>query len=231
MSLNGWFFAATYDRQLRKVEQAGLRQQRAALLAQARGDVLEIGGGTGLNLPHYGERIGSLTITDPERPMLKRLERRAQGLSPLTKVLCAPAEDLPFADDSFDTVVSSLVLCTVADQPRALREIRRVLRPGGSLLFLEHVRSDEPKIARRQDRMNGLSRMVMHGCNCNRPTLSQIEAAGFEIPDVRHDTLAKAPSFVSPLIIGTATPAAIATGVDGPMGMQGRRPPAGSPAV
>ena len=95
-------------------------------------------------------------------------------------MLRAPAEDLPFGDDSFDAVVSTLVLCGVDDQARALREIRRVLRPGGQLVFFEHVRSSDPKIARQQDRMNPSIAFVA-GCECNRPTLQSIGAAGFDV--------------------------------------------------
>src|ERR1700720_836930 len=138
MSLRGKFFAATYDRQMRRVEKAGLTDLRASLLAQAEGRVLEIGGGTGANLAHYGPGVTSLTITEPEIPMLKRLERRVEAEAPRTTVLRAPAEDLPFEDDTFDVVVSTLVLCGVSDQQRALHEMRRVLRPGGQLLFIEH---------------------------------------------------------------------------------------------
>ena len=135
--------------------------------------------------------------------MLRRLERKAREHEPLAKVLRAPAEDLPFEDDTFDTVVSTLVLCGVDDQPRALREARRVLRPGGRLLFLEHVRSDDPQLARFQDRMNWLNRFVVH-CDCNRPTLATIETEGFTIDRLERTTLPKAPKFVRPAIIGTA---------------------------
>ena len=132
----------TYDRQIAKTEEAGLRAFRERLLAGTSGDVLEIGGGTGANLPCYGPAVRSLTITEPQPPMLRRLEGsvRAHGAGqhgPSARVLRAPAEDLPFDDDSFDTAVATLVLCTVDDQPRALRELRRVLRPGGRLAILE----------------------------------------------------------------------------------------------
>jgi ubiquinone/menaquinone biosynthesis C-methylase UbiE len=119
-------------------------------------------------------------------------------------VLRAPAEDLPFGDDSFDTAVSTLVLCGVDDQPRALRELRRVLRPGGRLLFIEHVRSTDAKLARTQDRMNGINRFMV-GCECNRPTLVTIEAGGFDVLEVEQITAKKVPKFVSPFIVGTAT--------------------------
>jgi ubiquinone/menaquinone biosynthesis C-methylase UbiE len=204
MSLRGKLFAMTYDRQMAKTERAGLRDLRRDLLAAASGQVLEIGGGTGANLPFYGPEVQSLTITEPEAPMMRRLERHAREQAPLARVLRAPAEDLPFDDGTFDVVVSTLVLCGVSDQPRALRQIRRVLRPGGRLLFLEHVRSDDARLARRQDRMNWMNRLVVC-CDCNRPTLTSIQRAGFAVGEVEHGTLPKAPSFVSPLIIGSAT--------------------------
>ena len=203
MSLRKKFFASTYDRMSRKTEEAGLREMRHGLLAEADGSVLEIGGGTGANLSHYGDKVSSLVVTEPEPAMLRRLQRKARAEAPLAKVLRAPAEDLPFEDASFDTVVSTLVLCGVDDQERSLREIRRVLRPGGQLLFLEHVRSDDPSFSRFQDRMNWLNRLVV-SCDCNRPTLTSIEAAGFAVSRLEHSTLPKAPKFVRPLIVGSA---------------------------
>jgi ubiquinone/menaquinone biosynthesis C-methylase UbiE len=203
MSLRSRFFALTYDRSIAKVEKAGLQDLRGDVLAEAAGDVLEIGGGTGANLRHYGPAVASLTITEPEPPMLKRLQKHVREQAPHAKVLRAPAEDLPFDDDSFDTVVSTLVLCGVDDQPRSLREIRRVLRPGGKLIFIEHVRSDDPKLARTQDRMNGLNRFMV-GCECNRRTLDSIQAEGFDVVRLERTKLLKAPKFVRPLIAGTA---------------------------
>ena len=129
MTLRAKFFALTYDRQMAETEKAGLRVLREGLLAWASGHVLEIGGGTGANLPHYGPAVGSLTMTEPQPPMLLRLQRRVREQAPATRVLRAPAEDLPFDDHTFDVAVSTLVLCGVDDQPRALRELRRVLRP------------------------------------------------------------------------------------------------------
>jgi ubiquinone/menaquinone biosynthesis C-methylase UbiE len=195
-------------------EREGLTDMRRALVDQAAGRVLEIGGGTGLNLTYYGPQVNSLIITEPEPSMLKRLERRVEADRPATTVLRAPAEDLPFEDSTFDTVVSTLVLCGVDDQPRAVREIRRVLRPGGTLLFLEHVRSDDPKAARQQDRMNWLNRLVVC-CECNRPTLHTIEDAGFEVESLQNVSMAKAPSFVRPAIVGAAVaPVRPSRGVD-----------------
>jgi ubiquinone/menaquinone biosynthesis C-methylase UbiE len=201
-------FALTYDRQLAKAEDAGLRALRLRLLAGAGGDVLEIGGGTGANLPCYGPAVGSLTITEPDPSMLRRLERRVREHSALkhgpdARVLRAPAEDLPFADHSFDVAVSTLVLCGVGDQPRALRELRRVLRPGGRLLFLEHVRSADPGTARLQDRVNWLNRLMVC-CDCNRPTLGTIRSSGFTVTEVEHTALPMAPVYVRPTILGSA---------------------------
>ena len=210
MSLRQTIFAATYDRMSRKSEEAGLRDLRQNLLTEATGRVLEIGAGTGTNIPLYNGTIESLVVTEPEPAMLRRLERIARAQETVPPVLRAPAEDLPFEDDSFDTVVSTLVLCGVDDQVRALHEARRVLRPGGRLLFLEHVRSEDPGVARFQDRMNWLNRLVVQ-CDCNRPTLATIEAEGFAISRLERTTMPKAPKFVRPLIWGTALPA----GTDG----------------
>lgn len=204
MGLRTRLFALAYDRQLAKAEEAGLRALRLRLLASARGDVLEIGGGTGANLPCYGPAVRSLTVTEPEPAMLRRLERRVREQRPAAQVLRAPAEDLPFGDGSFDTVVSTLVLCGVSDQPRALRELRRVLRPGGRLLFIEHVRSADPATARLQDRMNWLNRLVVC-CDCNRPTLDTIRRSGFTVTGLEHTALPKAPAYVRPTILGCAT--------------------------
>ena len=205
MSIWGHVFAAMYDRMVGKTERAGLGEHRRALLASARGDVLEIGGGTGANLEYYGDAVQTLTIVEPEKPMLRRLQHHIEERTPQAKALRAPAEDLPFNDASFDVAVSTLVLCTVDDVPRALRELHRVLRPGGTLLFIEHVRSDDPALARKQDRMLPINVRVAHGCNCNRRTLDSIRDAGFEVTSLEHDTLKHAPKFIQPLIVGVAT--------------------------
>ena len=203
MGLRRRFFALTYDRQLAKVEQAGLGELRQKLLAGASGRVLEVGGGTGANLPFYSPDVESLTITEPEPSMLRRLERRVREQSPDAKIVRAPAEDLPFENNTFDVAVSTLVLCGVEDQAQALGELRRVLRPGGRLIFIEHVRSDEPGLARWQDRLNGVIRLVAC-CDCNRRTLESIQAEGFEVTAVEHTSLKKVPPWDRPLIAGTA---------------------------
>jgi ubiquinone/menaquinone biosynthesis C-methylase UbiE len=192
-----------YDRLTAGVEAAGLAARREQLLKDARGRVLEIGAGTGANLRFYPQNLAAIVCAEPEGPMVRRLARRAREHPRRTAIVQAAAETLPFADAQFDTVVSTLVLCTVASQSQALREIERVLKPGGRLLFIEHVRSDSPRLAAWQDRLNRLNRIVAAGCNCNRATLDAMKAAGFST-DVTHGELGKAPPIVRPLIVGTA---------------------------
>jgi ubiquinone/menaquinone biosynthesis C-methylase UbiE len=206
MSVWGKIFARLYDRMIARTEAAGLGDHRKELLGTASGDVLEIGAGTGTNLLYYGEGVRTLTLTEPEKPMTNRLEKHILERHPDAKLVRAPAEDLPFNDDSFDTVVSTLVLCTVEDQARSLGELRRVLRPDGRLLFIEHVRSDDEKVARLQDRMLPINVRIGHGCHCNRATLETIRNAGFEVTELTHDTLKHAPPFIRPLIVGVAEP-------------------------
>jgi ubiquinone/menaquinone biosynthesis C-methylase UbiE len=204
MSLYGRIFAAMYDTMMKGTEEATFGAHRAELLGDVSGRVVEIGGGTGANLPHYGPGVSELVITEPEEPMARRLEGKLSEHSLPARVVRAPAEALPFEDGSFDYAISTLVLCTVEDPGRALAEIRRVLRPGGQLVFLEHVRSDDPKLAKWQDRLHGLQYRLGHGCHCNRPTLSNIEGSGFEVADLHHDTVKKTPPIVRPLIAGVA---------------------------
>jgi ubiquinone/menaquinone biosynthesis C-methylase UbiE len=203
MTFRGFMFSVGYDRQMKKAERDGLRAARQALLESASGNVLEVGAGTGASIACYGPQVKSITLTEPEAMLVRKLEHKIEGDARI-KVIRAPAEDLPFDDDSFDTVVASLVLCGVDDQPRALREIRRVLRPGGQLLFMEHVRSDDEKLARHQDRMNGVNRFVV-GCDCNRPTVTTMGQAGFTVSNLEHSELPHAPKFARPLVVGTAT--------------------------
>ena len=196
--------AALYDTLLGRLERAGLAERRRRLLAAARGDVLEIGAGTGSNIPHYPEAVEALVLVEPEEPMARRAERRLAGSGRRGRVVQASAESLPFADGSFDTVVCTLVLCSVADPPAALGELRRVLRPAGRLLFLEHVRADDAKLARWQDRLRRPWRRLACGCNCDRRTVAAIEHAGFRLEELERGELPKAPPIVRPLAVGRA---------------------------
>jgi len=205
----GRMFSALYDRAFEASEEAGLREMRAELLKQARGRVLELGSGTGLNLELYPrEGLDCLTLTEPDPHMMKQLRRRVKEIGCAADLVETGAENLPFDDGSYDTVVVTLVLCTVPDQPAALREISRVLAPEGQLLFLEHVRSNHSDLAKWQDRLEKPWRFLGDGCHCNRDTEAGLRAAGFELSDLEHPELPKAPPIVRPLIRGYATTAA-----------------------
>ena len=178
-------FAALYDPLGRAAERGWMGERRAALLAGVRGEVLEIGGGTGANLPHYrdAERV---VVSEPDPFMRERLRAKLGDARVPVEVLEAGAEALPFEDGSFDAAVSTLVLCTVPDQGTALAEIRRVLRPGGRLLFIEHVRGEDAggrrsRVARLQDNVTPLWRRLFAGCHPNRDTVAAIERAGFRV--------------------------------------------------
>src|ERR1700710_1347788 len=178
---------------------------RREVLAGARGRVLEVGAGTGLNLELYPKQgIESLVLSEPDTLMVKQLREKLEESEREAELIRAPAEDLPFPDDSFDTVVVTLVLCTVPDQPAALREIQRVLKPGGRLLFLEHVRAEDPGLARWQDRLERPWRFLGDGCHCNRDTVAAIAGSRFEIDELERAGLPKAPAIVRPLIRGSA---------------------------
>ena len=200
-------FAALYDRMLRGTEDAGLRGMRAELLAGARGRTLELGAGTGLNLAHYTDAVTELVLTEPDPHMARRLRTRLDDESPApgrVEVIEAAAERLPFEDQSFDTVVSTLVLCSVESPGGAAAEITRVLKPDGRLLYLEHVRSGDPALARWQDRLERPWGWLGAGCHPNRDTVAQLEATGLVAEPVERDRLPKAPPIVRPLVRGEA---------------------------
>jgi len=201
----GRFFSSMYDRMTAKAEEAGLREMRRGLLAGAHGRVLEVGAGTGANLELYPEAVTELILVEPDPQMTKRLRAKLAASGRGATVTEAPAEAMPFEDGSFDFVVSTLVLCTVPDPAAAVQELQRVLAPEGRLLFLEHVRADDPGLARWQDRLEGPWRFFGDGCHCNRDTLSTLRAAGMRADGVEHDSLPKAPPLVRPLIRGEAT--------------------------
>jgi ubiquinone/menaquinone biosynthesis C-methylase UbiE len=195
-------FAALYDPFNKGSEAAGMREERHQLLAGTEGATIEIGAGTGLNLAHYPEAVTRLVLAEPDLHMRRRLRRRVEALDRAAEIIDAPAERLPFPDATFDTAVVTLVLCSVPNQEVALAEIARVLKPAGRLLFLEHVRSGDPKLASRQDRIRPLYNLV--GCNPNRETLQAIEASALTVESVKHGEIPKAPKVERPMIVGTA---------------------------
>jgi ubiquinone/menaquinone biosynthesis C-methylase UbiE len=198
-------FAAVYDRMLAGQERAGLREMRAELLAGARGRTLELGAGTGLNLSHYSAQVTELVLTEPDPHMAKRLRRRLSEVEPEVRVEVVEtgAEELPFPDASFDSVVSTLVFCTVPDPEHAAAEASRVLKPDGRLLMIEHVRAEEGSTrARWQDRLERPWGWVGAGCHPNRNTVATLSSR-FDTSGLRDDTLpGPAPPIVKPLIRG-----------------------------
>jgi SAM-dependent methyltransferase len=197
--------AAVYDPVLARGEQRGMSARRGTLLAQARGRVLEIGAGTGLNVGHYPPTADELLLSEPVPAMADRLRDRASG-DARVRVIEAPAERLPLETASVDTVVSTLVLCTVGDPRSALAEVVRVLRPGGRLLFLEHVHAGRSTRLRRwQDRLAGAWAVAAMGCRCDRDLLSAIrEQLTIETVSFEHWT--GMPPLVHPLVVGSAVP-------------------------
>jgi ubiquinone/menaquinone biosynthesis C-methylase UbiE len=201
--------AAIYDRFMQKTEEASLQEWRTDLLSHASGDVLEIGAGTGINLPFYAKAptISSLTLAEPDVHMRKRAEARARLLGRAdVRLIDAPVENLPFADASFDTVVATLLLCSVRDPAAALASIRRLLRPGGRFLFLEHVAAEEnPGRLAWQKRIEPFWKIIGDNCHLTRRTLKSIESAGFSLETVTHASMRKALPFLRPTIRGIAT--------------------------
>lgn len=199
----GRFFAASYDRMLQGAEQGGLREMRRELLAEASGRTIDLGAGTGANLGLYPQAVTGLVLAEPDPHMLKQLRAKATGREGI-EVVQASAQALPFDDNSFDTAVFTLVLCTVPDPEMALAEAARVLNPGGKLLFIEHVRAEDPGLARWQDRLEGPWRFIGDGCHCNRDTTATLAQSPFEVERLEHSRLPKAPPIVRPLVSGCA---------------------------
>lgn len=167
------------------MRQEPIARQRAKVVPRARGRVLEIGIGSGLNLPFYDRsRVEALVGIEPaaELRALATVRARESGLD--CRLLDASAEDIPLDDRSVDTVVTTYTLCTIPDAPRALAEMRRVLRPGGELLFSEHGRAPDASVRRWQDRLNPLWRRIGGGCNLNRQIDALVRDAGFSIAGV-----------------------------------------------
>jgi ubiquinone/menaquinone biosynthesis C-methylase UbiE len=196
--------AMLYDPFVWLGEIAGMRRRRRTLVAEAHGLVVEIGAGTGLNVAGYSDAVDELILTEPEPGMRRKLARRLERHAGAARIVAAPAERLPLADGSVDTVVSTLVLCTVDDPERTLREIARVLRPDGQLLFIEHIRASSRFLAACQDILLKPWRGFAGGCVCNRPTLELMRACGFTV-EADDGVWRGMPAIVHPLIVGRAT--------------------------
>lgn len=178
------FLAAIYDPALAPLEALGLRDQRRRTADAATGKVLEIGAGTGAMFAHYPKAVTDVIAIEPDPEMLRRARRRAVEAPVPVTLQQADAEELPFEDDCFDTVVVALSLCTIPDPDAAVREGRRVLRPDGRLVFLEHVRSGSDVVATIQRVLTPAWERVAGGCQLDRDTLAILERNGFELGQV-----------------------------------------------
>jgi ubiquinone/menaquinone biosynthesis C-methylase UbiE len=200
-----WFcryYALKYDSVARSAERAGLAARRHALLKSADGATIEIGAATGLNIRHIPRLVSQLVLVEPDRHMSRQLIRRALRIWPGAGVVRAVAEGLPFADASFDTAIVVFLLCSVRDQQAVLRELARILVPGGKLLFMEHVRSSDPEVVSIQDKIPFPYRVI--GCHPNRDTLAEIVSSPFIVETVSRDEVPRAPAIERPMIAGLA---------------------------
>ncbi len=201
----GRLFAAMYDRGLKGTEDAGLREMRRETLAEASGRTIDLGAGTGANLALYPDAVTELVLAEPDPHMSRQLREKLPRSGRAAELVEAPAEKLPFDDSSFDTAVFTLVLCTVPDPEAALAEAARVLKPGGKLLFVEHVRAGDAGLARWQDRLEKPWRFLADGCHCNRDTVATIEASSLTVERVERGQLPKTPPLIRPLVRGSAS--------------------------
>lgn len=206
MKLYSWLMAQCYDIAMQRTERLCLQQWRRELLAPGLGRTLEIGAGTGSNLPHYPRQETSLTLCEPDSWMRRQLNKRLarQTACGQIRVNSWSAEQIKLPDQSLDTVVSTLVLCSVTDQQQALKEISRVLRPGGQLLFIEHVRSDNEKTARWQHRIEPFWRCACGNCHLTRDTMLGIENCGLQIEELQDAEMCAAPAIVRRTLRGRA---------------------------
>jgi len=199
-TLGAWM----YDRSLSGAETACLSDWRQLLLASAHGDVLEIGAGTGANLPHYPEAVRRLVLAEPNAGMRWRLKRKVGERDDVT-VIDATAEAIPLPDKAFDVVVSTLVLCSVDSPGRSLAEVWRLLRPGGRFLFLEHVAAEgRPGRLRWQRLLEPLWRCMAGNCHLTRQTADSITEMGFQFEDLHKESIRKVAGVVRPSIRGAA---------------------------
>lgn len=201
-----FFMAAIYDGFMRPMEEACGHAWRSALLGEVRGRVLEVGAGTGRNLDHYPRDLERLVLVEPDPHMARRL-RKQLARSPFAgraEILEADLDHADLEPASFDAVVATLVLCSVPDVPHTLEGMRRLLRPGGELRFLEHVASDDPGRLAWQRRLEPVWKLVAGGCHLCRRTESSIEDAGFRLERVQRESARKALPIVRATVRGVA---------------------------
>lgn len=196
-------WARGYDWVFDRIDAQGSGEHRRRLAAPARGDVLEVGAGTGRSFCLY-RHATHVVAAEPDPGMRSRAQQAARAAPVSVEVVAARAEQLPFADARFDTVLASCVLCTVADPDAALAEMARVLRPGGRLRFYEHVRAADPRQARWQDRLERPWGWVGRGCHPNRDTVAAIARAGLDVVELDGFDFDVMPALVRPHVLGVA---------------------------
>lgn len=192
-----------YDALNKGLERRGFGERRDRLVASLAGEVLEIGAGTGLNLPRY-RHASRVTVVEPDTTYARRLRQRAAAAGVPVDVVIGRAERLPFRDEAFDHAVASLALCSVDDLDAVLGEVRRVLRAEGSLVFLEHVRSESARRARWQDRLTPVQRRLADGCHLNRDTPAAIARAGFDLLELERFELPPGHPLIKDAVQGVA---------------------------
>jgi ubiquinone/menaquinone biosynthesis C-methylase UbiE len=198
-------FARFFNR-LSAVMEKEIGAHRDELLAGLTGRVVEVGAGNGINFPHYPSTVDEVVAVEPEAYLRERAERAAAEAPVRVTVLDGVADPLPLEDASADVAIASLVLCTVPDQAAALSELRRVLKPGGELRFMEHVRSERDRKARAQNLFDrsGLWPLLGGGCHCSRDTVGAIEAAGLEVERLERFDLGPTWMVTNPHVLGAA---------------------------
>lgn len=204
-TLHHKLFATIYDSFQAAAERTWLGAARDDLLSDITGDVLEIGGGTGANLVHY-KSADRVVIGEPDPEMRARLGDKLGRSRVPVEITSDSGERVDAPDDSFDAVVSTLVLCSVEDPPAVFAEARRVLRPGGTLYFLEHVRGDDEQWIRRKERIEPVWQWIALGCHLTRDTRGILESEGWSVDVHREMAPSKLPKLLTPFIAGTATP-------------------------
>jgi|CXWL01.1.fsa_nt_gi ubiquinone/menaquinone biosynthesis C-methylase UbiE len=198
-------FASVYDRMNGAMEAGVLGRRRAALVGPLRGRIIEIGAGTGANLAHY-QHAERVICTEPSAPMRERLEPRIAAAAVPIEVRDAAAESLPFDDAEFDVAVSTLVLCTVGDVSATLAEVRRVLKPGGQLVFIEHGGGAGGRRGAWQRRLDPIWTKVGCGCHLTRDVKANLEHAGFDIIEFEQFSPKRIPPVLLPFAQGVAVP-------------------------
>ena len=203
-TLRSAFIAASYNLIMNNTERRCLGHWRRELLANAKGNVLEIGAGTGLNIPYYAPTTRQLTLSEPDQHMRKKLRLNIKKQNHSAQITAWPAEQITMPDNSYDTIVSTLVLCSVACQTNSLNEIKRLLKPGGQLIFMEHVISDNPSVLRWQKLLEPTWSLCAGDCRLTRDTKNAIESAGFQLETLTEAPMHGTPAFVSRTIRGIA---------------------------